>query len=197
MYINNLISLLLELAAQSGSRVSPVAKVAGPAGAQNVAVPGKKAPGVPDTSPPGAQPARAEARPEGEQPVTHPPAFAPLPLRSFTYQEARFYARLGGEKAGGGAKAQSTEIFICLVTESLGQVWVALSCREDVLSVHYFTESELASRRLKEDFAPLRENLRGLGFPEVALTSRAQNGLGNLLEGLLPRFDEHLLDRKI
>lgn len=195
--INGLTTLLLELAYQGSGKISPAAKAEGVARIRDATVAGKRVLEGADTGPPTGQSTRAETKQTAEQPV-HPPAFTPLPLRSDLFREARFFARLGEEKAGATAPREpATEIFICLVTENLGRVWVGLSCRSDFLSVKYFTDNEPTSKILKENFPPLRENLKEIGFIEISLTSRARAELGAVVEGLLPRFEEHLLDRKI
>lgn len=198
MNINGLTTLLLDLANQSGSKVSPAVKTESVARVRDAAASGKKAlEAAVDTGRPAGQPARIDTKQTAEPPA-HPPAFTPLPLRSDLFQETRFFARLGGQKAGATtAEEPAAEIFICLVTENLGRVWVGLSSRNDFLSVKCFTDNEPSSKILKENFTPLRENLKEIGFTEISLTSRARAELGAVVEGLLPRFEEHLLDRKI
>lgn len=198
MNINGLTTLLLELAYQSSSKISPATKVEGVARLRDATVAGKKALEAVDNGTPAGQPARVETKQTEEQSAP-PLAFTPLPLRSDLFPEARFFARLGQEKAGTATPGdQASEIFICLITENLGRVWVGLSCRKDeFLSVQYFTDNKPASRVLKENFPLIRADLKAIGFAEISLTSRARAELGAVVEGLLPRFEEHLFDRKI
>lgn len=197
MNINGLTTLLLELANQGSGKISPAAKAEGVTRIRDVTLAGKKALEGTDTGHPAGQSTRVEAKQTAEQPV-HSPAFTPLPLRSDLFREARFFARFGGEKTRTIAPREpATEIFVCLVTENLGRIWVGLSCRNNSLSVKHFTDNEPTSKILKEHFPPLRENLKEIGFTEISLTSRAKTELGAVVEGLLPRFEEHLIDRKI
>lgn len=196
--INALTTLLLDLAYPGSNKISPATKAESVARIRDANVAGKKALGVMDAGNLTGQPARVETRQTEEQSAHHL-AFTPLPLRSDFFPEARFFAKHGGKKAGAAdPEEQASEIFICLITENLGRVWVDLSCRNnEFLSVKYFTDNEPASRVLKEGFSLLRDDLKNIGFAEIALTSRARAELGAVVEGLLPRFEEHLLDRKI
>jgi len=95
-----------------------------------------------------------------------------------------------GEEPGG-------EIFACLITENLGTVWICLTCKKNFLSVKYFTDQEASNRVLKENFSPMRGELKEIGFMEVSITSQTRTELGAIVEGLLPKIEQHLLDRKI
>lgn len=196
MNINALALLLLDFAKQN-SKISPAARAEGTAGARGAAGTPKNAAKILNTGPLPERAPASEAKQAPEQPA-QPPAFAPLPLRSALFPEARFFARVGKEKPGSNAGAQQVaELFICLVTENLGRIWVALFCRKDFLSVKYFTSNSAASKTLRENFPSLREDLIEAGFKEVSLSSQTRAELGAIADGLLPRFERHLLDQRI
>lgn len=196
MNINALTSLLLELANQSTSKVTPALRAEGVAGVRGVAASVKKGLEALTDGKRAKSSTGLETKQTAEQPAQLP-AFTPLPLRSGLFPEARFFAGLGGEKAGAAGKEPASDIFICLATETLGRIWAGLSCRKDFISVKFFTGSETSSKVLREDFPSLREDLKEAGFKEVSLTSRARAELGLVVDGLLPRFEQHLLDRRI
>lgn len=196
MNISGLSALLTELAYQTASKVEPAARAEGAARVQDGTAPGRIRPETAAGLSSGQPASAGPDLPEGETVLQ--PAFAPLPLRTGLFQEARFFARLGGYGAGAEAgPGEITDIFLCLFTENIGRVWVGLSCRNDALSVKYFTDSRITSKVIEDNFSLLRGELREIGFTEVSLTSRTKAELGTVLEGLLPRFERHLLDRKI
>lgn len=147
-----------------------------------------------NTTPQHARTETAQQKPE--QPFSAP-SFIPLPLRTGLFQEARFFARLGEGKTGAGAGREAEEFFICLITKNLGRIWVGISCHNDFLSVKCFTDQETSNKILRKHFPPLREDLKTIGFNEVSLTSQTRSELGAVVEGLLPKFEEHLFDRKV
>ncbi|BAF58645.1 MAG: flagellar hook-length control protein FliK [Pelotomaculum sp.] len=199
MNINALTGLLLELASQSTSKTTRIAKAEGP----------PRLPGEAPAAFKSALRAASGAGPAPEQPALQKagqpadeasqlPPFIPLPLRSELFREARFFARTGGGRAGkAAARAPASDVFICLVTENLGRLWAGLSWRDELLSVRYFTENEAASRMLAENFPELKESLQEIGFAEVSLSSLVRGELKAIAEELLPKFQAHLLDRKI
>ncbi len=199
MHINALTLLLLNLARQGGGKTDPASGKQGGGGVRNTATPAGKAPEIPDT---GLLPERSSApktKPASEPPVP-PPALTPLPLRSALFPEARFYAGAEDEKQGAGASAKSrpvSELFICLVTQNLGNIWIMLSCRQDSLHVKYFTGDQAVSKMFRENFPPLRAVLKEAGFKEVSLSTQTRAKLATVGEELLPRLERHLLDHRI
>ncbi len=195
MNINALTTLLQELAYQSSSKVSPAEKAEGASRVRDaIAAGGKPAAGA---GPAGAQINQAEAKLNQEQ-LFIPPAFAPLPMRSELFQEARFFARLNERNAGTAVhQAQASDIYICLITENLGRVWVNLTYRNDELLVKCFTDQDSSNKVIRKNLPLLQEDLMSIGFKEVFISSQARHELGAVVEGLLPKFEMHLLDRKI
>lgn len=198
MNINVLSNLLAELSSRNISKVSPAAKTDAAAGMREAATQGKK---VLEALSTGAaaekQAARAETKQTAE-PALQQPVFTPLPLRSELYPEARFFARLEDrEEASAAGGEPVAEVFIHVVTGHLGHIWINLVKRQNYLSVKYFTDNEAASRILRDNFPPVREDLKAIGFQEVSLTSQARTALGRLTEELLPKFEAYLLNRRI
>lgn len=197
MNINQLSNLLSELANRNINKISPPGKTDGAAGLREAVNPGKKVLEALTTGTLEKQAPRAETKQTAE-PVVQQPAFTPLPLRSGLYPEARFFARMEERKDTSAAdSAPVTEIFIQVVTGHLGHIWINLSSQHNYLSVKYFTDNEDTSKILRENFPPLREDLKTIGFPEVSLTSQARAALGRLTEELLPKFEAYLLNQKI
>jgi len=193
--ISGLTNLLLELAGQAGSKVTPAARVEGAGRVHGAAELVKKA-GMPavEQEAPGTSPSS-----QPEAPSTHEfPPFVPLPLRSELYPSARFFARFPEEKRTGGAAAQKAPaVFICLLTENLGTLWFGLALRENNLTVKCFTESEEVNRTVRENLPLLKEELLLAGFSAVSLASYRRSELGSLAAEILPKFEKHLLDRRI
>ncbi len=197
MNINTLTVLLQELAYQSKSKIMPATKAESVARVRDTTLAGTKMTRAASTGPAAERNPTAETRQLDERPL-QPMAFTPLPLRSSLFREARFFAKVGEEKAGKGSGRETPdEIFICLITKNLGRIWVGLTCKKDYLSVKYFTDQKTANKILRENFPPMREELKTTGFTEVSITSQARAELGAVVEGLLPKFELHLLDRQI
>lgn len=195
MNITGLTALLLDLAYQNSSKVSPasragaVAKLQDAGSAEGKFLDSKTAP---ITGKAADEPKEVSERPAQQ------PAFSPLPLRSDLFRESRFFARIeDGHEQASASSEKIRELFVCLHTENMGWIWVGLFWRNDFLSVKCFTESRLTSKTIKESFPVLREELKGTGFSEIALISQAKSQLGAMAEGLLPKFEMHLIDRKI
>jgi hypothetical protein len=196
MNINAITAILLELTYQNSNVTAPTTRTEGVAKVRDVTAAAKEALAAEGVSASRLQSAPAETLQKAEQPFSIP-AFIPLPLRTELFQEARFFARLGEDKTNTGAARETEEIFICLITENLGRIWVGVSCRNDFLSIKCFTDREDSNKILRQNFSPLREDLKTIGFKEVSLSSQARAELGSVVEGLLPKFEEHLFDRKI
>ncbi len=197
MNINTLTVLLQELAYQSKSKIMPAAKAENVARIKDASLANAKMVRTASAGPAAERHPATDIKQPEERPL-QPMAFTPLPLRSSLFREARFFARVGEEKTRGSSKGvTSGEIFICLITKNLGRVWVGLTCKKDYLSVKYFTDRKTANKILRENFSPMREELKTIGFTEVSITSRTMVELGTVVEGLLPKFELHLLDRKI
>lgn len=196
MNINNLKGLLLELAYLNSSKVSPSGRAEGVTRIIDVLSAGEgfKKPGYESPSPGGKTPAfKAQHAPETS---VNPPSFIPLPIKTDLFREARFLARYSEEKLS-GTDEQFAEIFICLLTMHLGRIWINLNSKKNSLSVKFFTDSEQAGNTLKESFQPLAGALEKTGYPDITLTSLVRPELSAVIEGLLPKLEEHLLDRKI
>jgi len=198
MNIYGIKAILQELAYQSNSLTSPAARTEATAPVRDVTTAAQKAVGTEGVNLTTGQPVRVEAQQTTPQPLPVP-VFIPLPLRSELFPEVRFFARPEEKKSGAKAAEhnETMDIFICLITETMGRVWVGLFCRQDCLSVKCFTDQEMTSKVLRQNFAPLRESLQEVGFKEISLTSQARLELGAVVEGLLPKFESHLLDHKV
>lgn len=197
MNINAITTILQELTYQSSNLTSPAARAESVAHVRDLTAAAQKMVEAADPNPTTGQPDRIDTRQTTEQPFPIP-AFVPLPLRSELFPGTRFFARMGKDTTTSEArKEMDEEIFICLVTESLGQVWIGLACRKDFLSVRCFTEQEMSNKILRENSPPLREDLKTIGFKEVSLTCQTRAELGAIVEGQLPKFEQHFLDRKI
>jgi len=196
MNISIITNLLLELANQNVSKVSPAPKTEGVARARDALALGKKVLETVDAGLQERHSSRVETKQTTEQPIT-PPAFIPLPLQSEIFPGARFYARLDRESAAAAAaQEQVKEIFIYLITENLGHIWISLSLRKDFLSVRCFTDNEMSGKILRENFSLIKDDLQKIGFTEVSLTSQVRNGLAGI-EELLPKFEACLLNQKV
>lgn len=196
MNITGLTALLTELAYQTASKVEPLARAEGAKKLQDAAQSGKIRAEAATAAASANRPAGPEANPPAAPQA--PLAFTPLPLRTALFPEATFFARPGEEEAGRNrGESRAFEVFICLITENIGKIWLGLFYRQDLLSVKCFTESRAVSKVLKDHFAALETELANLGFSKVSLTSSTRTELGAVVEGLLPRFEMHLLDRKI
>ena len=197
MNINAITTILQELLYQSNSRTSPTARAESVTQVGDVTVATQKMAEAAATSSLIGEHGRVSTNQTSEQhfPI---PAFVPLPLRSELFPEARYFARMDKNKTT--AKAEKDvieEIFICLATEKLGQIWFGLACRKDFLSVTCFTEQEAANKIIRKNFSPLRDELKEIGFKEVSLTSRIKTELGAIAEGQLPKFEAHFLNRTV
>lgn len=197
MNINAITSILLELTYQNSSVTSPATRTAGVSHVREATTAAREALEAGSVKASAQQATRTEAPQQKTDQPFPVPAFIPLPLRSDLFQEARFFARLGEEKEAAGTGREAEELFICLITENLGRIWVGVAGRGDYLSVKCFTDQEIANKILRQNFPPLREDLKTIGFSEVSLTSQARTELGAVVEGLLPKFEAHLFDRKI
>ncbi|MFX4262386.1 flagellar hook-length control protein FliK [Pelotomaculum propionicicum] len=196
MNINAISSLLSELTYQNSNVSAPATRTEAVSQVRDATAAMKETLEAEGVKASALQTAPAETpQQKAEQPYSIPP-FIPLPLRTDLFKEARFFARLGEEKTEGGSR-EAEEFFICLITENLGRIWVGVACRSDFLSVKCFTDQEGSNKVLRQNFPPLREELKTIGFSEVSLTSQARAELGAVVEGLLPKFEEHLFDRKI
>lgn len=196
MNIYRITAILQELAYQSNNITSPATRAESVAHVRDVTAAAKKAAEAEGANLVAGQPGQVETGRTAEQPFPVP-AFIPLPLRSELFQEARFFAKSEEEKTGTTSRKEALEIFICLITEKLGRIWVGLTCRKDFLSVKCFTDQEMTNKVLRQNFSPLRDELKAIGFKEISLTSQARMELGSVVEGLLPKFESHLLDHKI
>ncbi|MGI6491854.1 MAG: flagellar hook-length control protein FliK [Pelotomaculum sp.] len=189
-------TILKELAFQSSNLTSSVAKAesAKPAA---IAVTTKT---VAEAAAPISNPEQshqADKSQKIEQPI-FAPTFVPIPLRSELYTNAMFFARIGDDaKESAGKKEIDGEIFMCIFTENLGQLWIGLAKRKDSLFVRCFTAHESLNKILRENFYFLREALINIGFKEAFLTCQARTDLGTIIEEQLPKLEQHLLDRKI
>ncbi|MDF9409981.1 MAG: Flagellar hook-length control protein FliK [Pelotomaculum sp. PtaB.Bin013] len=198
MNINLLTNLLFEMTNRNISKVSPAPKPEGAASTRDAMALGKKVLEALDNSQPEKLPTRVETK-QIIEPTVNSPAFTPLPLRSELFPEARFFARLNERNAADSATVDRpvTEIFVHIDTDNMGHIWINLSWRNNFLSVKYFTENENSSKILRENFSPIRDALKEIGFNEVSLTSQARAGLGGLTNELLPKFEAYLLNREI
>jgi len=198
MNISLLTNLLFELSNRNISKVSPAPKTEGAASARDAMALGKKVLDALDNTPHAGYSSRAETK-QTVEPTVNQPAFTPLPLRSELYPEARFFARLDERNASDSTTANktATEIFVYIDTDNMGQIWINLSWRNNCLSVRYFTDNERSSEILRENFFPIRDELKEIGFQEVSLTSQARAGLGGLTNEVLPKFEAYLLNKKI
>lgn len=196
MNINALTAILQELAYQSSNRTAPATRAENVAQVHDLIITAQKMVEAAGTSSTGlATQANIEQTTEQPFPIL---SFVPLPLRSELFPEARFFAGLGEDKTTAPAGQEMVEeIFICVVTEKLGQVWIGLACRNDFLSVKCFTEQEMSNKIIRENFPALRNDLKTIGFKEVSLTSRTRSELGAFAEAQLPKFEEHFLNRII
>jgi len=199
MNISIITNLLLELANQNVNKVSPAPRADSIARPRDALALGKKVLESVDTGLKNStQASHVETKQVTENAVTAP-AFTPLPLRSEVFPGARFYARLDEERAGNPVtreKVNVKEIFVFLITENMGCIWVSLSSRKDLLSVKCFTDNERSSMLLRENFSSIKDDLQKIGFTEVTLTSQVRNGLGGI-EELLPKFEACLLNQKV
>ncbi|NLI11814.1 flagellar hook-length control protein FliK [Pelotomaculum propionicicum] len=198
MNIYGITAILQELAYQSNSLTSPAARTEATAPVHDVTMAAQKVVEAEGLNLAAGQPVQVEAQQTSPQPLPVP-VFLPLPLRSDIFPEARFFVRPEDEKpeAKAAEHDQIMDIFICLITETMGRVWVGLFCRKEYLSVKCFTDQESTNKLLRQNFTPLRESLKEIGFKEVSLTSQARLELGAVVEGLLPKFESHLLDHKV
>lgn len=198
MNINLLTNLLFEMTNRNISKVSPAPKPEGAASTRDAMALGKKVLEALDNSPYEKLPTRVETK-QITEPTVNSPAFTPLPLRSELFPEARFFARLDERNTADSATVDRpvSEIFVHIDTENMGHIWINLSWRNNFLSVKYFTESESSSKILRENFSPIRDDLKEIGFNEVSLTSQARAGLDGLTNELIPKFEAYLLNRKI
>jgi len=198
MNINLLTNLLFEMTNRNINKVSPAPKPEGAASTRDAMALGKKVLEALDSSQPEKLAARVETKP-GIETTVNSPAFTPLPLRSELFPEARFFARLNERSAADSAAVDRpvTEIFVHIDTDNMGHIWINLSWQGNFLSVKYFTENENSSKILRENFSPIRADLKEIGFNEVSLTSQARAGLGGLTNELLPKFEAYLLNKEI
>ena len=197
MNINAISSILMELTYQNSNVTAPANRTEGVSQARDATAAMKEALETEGAKAPALRAAPAETpQQKAEQPFSIPP-FIPLPLRTDLFHEARFFARLGEEKSEADGGREAEEFFICLITENLGRIWIGVACRSDFLSVKCFTDQEGTNKILRQNFSPLREELKTTGFSEVSLTSQARAELGAVVEGLLPKFEAHLFDRKV
>lgn len=197
MNINAISSILMELTYQNSNVTAPATRTEGVFQVRDATAAMKEALEAGGAKATALQTTTAETpQQKAEQPFSIPP-FIPLPLRSELFQEARFFARLGEEKTNADGGREAEVFFICLITENLGRIWIGVACRNDFLSVKCFTDQEGSNIILRQNFSPLREELKTIGFSEVSLTSQARAELGAVVEGLLPKFEAHLLDRKV
>ncbi len=198
MNIYGITAILQELAYQSNNLTSPAVRAEAAAPVHDATLAAQKAAEADGIRHMSGRPAQAEAQQTAPQALPVP-VFMPLPLRSDLFPETRFFVRPVEEKseAQTAEPDQNMDIFICLITETMGRVWVGLFCRKDYLSVKCFTDQESTNKILRQNFTPLRESLKEIGFKEVSLTSQARLELGAVVEGLLPKFESHLLDHKV
>lgn len=197
MSINAITTILQELVYQSSNRTSPAAKAGNVTQVLDLTTAAQKMAEAADTHLSTGQSGQINAEKTPEQPYLTS-SFVPLPLRSELFPGARYFARLGEDKTELQASKEAVEeIFICLDTEKLGQMWIGLAWRRDFLSVTCFTQKETANQIMRENFPQLREDLKASGFKEVSLTSQTKNELGAIVDGQFPKFEEHFLNRTI
>lgn len=197
MNINAITTILQELIYQSSQKASPMARPEGVTQVRDLTVASQKIAEAADIGSSVEQPGQVNAEQTTEQPFTVP-AFVPLPLRSELFPEARYFARIGEDKTKPKThKEVIEEIFICLFTEKLGQIWIGLACQKDYLHVTCYTEQKMANQIIRENSPHLREDLKTVGFKEVSLTTQVKAELAAILEGQLPKFEEHFLNRII
>ncbi len=197
MNINSIATILSELAYQQKNVAAPAARVEGIPQVREATTALREALEGESVKNTALQSARTETPQQKTEQSFPLPAFIPLPLRTDLFPEARFFARHGEEKEGAGVDRETEEVFICLITENLGRIWVGIAVRNDLLSVKYFTGREDLNQVLRQNFPTLREELKSIGFSRVSLTSQAKAELDTVAAGLLPKFEAHLFDRKI
>jgi hypothetical protein len=199
MNFSSLSSLLHDLTSNHINRVTPAPKAQSAESARDPSAFGKKyLEGLGNAKLAkhvGKTPAGANKAPET---VPAQLSFAPLPLRSELFQEARFFIRLDEhDPENQSTDAQNSEIFIYVETEHMGPIWVSLHWIHNNLSVKYYTENEGTSKILREGFSTIRGDLLETGFHEVALASQSRANLGGITNELLPKFDAYLLNQKV
>jgi len=200
MNITAISTILRELAYQSSNLTSAVAKTEG-GKPVTIAVTAKTMAEIAAPVLNQEQSHQADKSQKAEQQPISALTFVPIPFRSELYTNALFFARIGDdikESAGNKEiKEVDGEIFICIFTENLGQLWVGLAKQKDSLSVRFFTEHESLNKTLRENFYFLREALISIGFKEASLTCQARTELGTIIEEQLPKLEQHFIDRKI
>lgn len=103
--------------------------------------------------------------------------YAPLPLRSELYEDARFYWKLRDFKYTAGAGGEAKVIF-CLGSETLGQLWFILTSQPgSFLSVQCITEDAAAAETFKATSGNLKDELILAGFTDVVVSCRVQPGV--------------------
>lgn len=196
MNINAVTAILQELMYQRVNQASPASRVEGATRARDLAAAAQKMAQAAGTSSPAGKTGQVNTEKANEQPLPILD-FVPLPLQSELFPGARFFARMREDKTAEQATKEVEEVFICLITEKLGQVWIGLACRESFLSVKCLTEQETSNTMIRENSSPLREELRAIGFSEVSVTSQTRTELGAITEGQLPKFEAHLFDQSV
>lgn len=198
MNINSLTSLLYELTNRNISKVSPTAKTENAESTRNAMVLDKKVLEALDTTQHTRYTAKAENQRPAE-PTVSQPVFTPLPFRSEIFPEAKFFARLDERNAASATSKGSDdiEVIVYLDTENMGHIWINLSLLNNSLSVKYYTENEGSSKLLRENFLPIKNDLKKIGFQEVSLISQTSADLSGLTNELIPKFEAFLVNLKI
>ncbi len=110
------------------------------------------------------------------------PPYAPLPLRTPLYEDARFYWKLKELSAKVQENGEAKVIF-SVNTDTLGTLWFTLTSQESkYLSVQCITEASLVAEVFRGSSELLQRELTEAGYETVIVSCRMQPGIRSLAD---------------
>ncbi|HBV98404.1 MAG: hypothetical protein JL50_20205 [Peptococcaceae bacterium BICA1-7] len=109
-------------------------------------------------------------------PGSNLPDFLPLPLKSPLFTESRFFIKNQREESSGENSALCS-VFVNLITESMGSLWIYLASGKESLTVSFFTEDESYTRHINQSLPSLLEELKEIGCPQVKAVGITRPGI--------------------
>ena len=113
---------------------------------------------------------------EQPSPGSSLPDFLPLPLKSPLFTESRFFIKNQREESS-GEESGPCSVFVNLLTESMGSLWIYLASGKESLTVSFYTEDDSYTRLINQSIPSLLEELKKIGCPSVKAAGITRPGI--------------------
>ncbi|MCL4440657.1 MAG: flagellar hook-length control protein FliK [Firmicutes bacterium] len=113
---------------------------------------------------------------EQSSPGSSLPDFLPLPLKSPLFTESRFFIKNPREESS-GEESSHCSVFVNLLTDSMGSLWIYLASGKESLAVSFYTEDESFTSLINQSIPALLEELKKIGYPTVKASGITRPGI--------------------